>query len=791
MRLIYAELYKLFSNRFIKGLLIVVFAVNMLCVVYTCRETGIPTKDYVNVMDLYRTDPDFIESEYDRISTALNNYIEKYMETLESKEEINTFAHEFNYVSNYNFTDWDILGTFFEKKAEIENYENTIESYIEQAEKNKNRLQVFQSDASYSLRYQDAIISTYQELLSSVHIEFDYIHGWDTLFSYNGDVLILFITLLFMISTMIPMENTSGMTAILSASSSGRRDTAIAKIIAASCVAVVVTILIRMESFAIIGFLRGYSNPQNAVQMIPKFVLCPFAINCMQLFLLSLALLIITTLLFSMTVLMISSINKSALLSVFGGGLFQLAEFAISKWNISGNAKYLNIFSAASSVDMFSRFRAFPIGNRVIDFFSILLWLSAIAIILSVSVTILFFGKKPQRIAQCQIQSLHKKISSAKFFCGFTNKASHDKISKNENHFHSICIWEIRKQERVFLLIAAFMMIKLIYCIAVPYTTSYADTLYYEYMTTLAGPWSEEKEAYIDREMQYINDTLNAYDDQFYRYRDGKLTGDEYSEYLSEYRYALARRDSIPQVQEHSEYLKKLKAEYNVEGYFLYDTGFVDYIFRDFDLVSYGCVLLLCCQIFTKEYQTKTSLSAFSTILRTTGKGREITYKAKKYGCLAFAFLMILINEAILFVRIFFLYGIGNLNAPLCSIEKFGYSFGNITVCDYLILIVLIRVTSILLLAYLCMSVSLVLKKGMWTYAAVILITIFPHMLTYFGISVCEYIDYCSFLSANDLFCMSSLVNEIYPFLYAVVYIIIAVIVTIAIGKYAKRRYCR
>ena len=652
-------------------------------------------------------------------------------------------------------------------------------------------MQVFHSDASYSLRYQDEIIGTYQELLSSVQIEFDYIHDWDTLFSYNVDVVIIFITLLFMICTIIPMENTSGMTAILSASSKGRNHTGIAKIIAAACVTVFVSVLIRMESFAIIGVLKGYSDSQNAVQMITKFVLCPFAINCIQMFLLSFVSLIIAALIVSMVVLTISSISKSSLVAVLGGGAFLLAEFAISKLNISGNVKYLNIFSAASSIDMFSRFRAFPIGDRVIDFFSIFLPLSILWIIALVSITILFFVKIHEGIVQFKIPSLHKKFSSSELLYKFSSKATHDAISENRNHFHSIFIWEIIKQEKVFILVAVLIMIKLIYCIAVPYSTSYADNLYYEYMTTLAGEWAEDKEAYIDHEIEYINDTLNNYDDQFYQYRDGKLTGDEYSEYLSEYRYALARRDIIPQLKEHSEYLKKLKTDYNAEGHFLYDTGLNDYIFRDFDLFSYGCVLLLCCQIFMTEYQTKTSAGAFATILRTTTNGRQITYNKKKYVSLLFAFLVILINEMILFTRILTLHGIENLHAPICSIEKIGYSFGNITVCNYLMLIVLVRVLAVLLLAYLCMSISLVLKKRMWTYGAVILVTALPHILTYFGIYGCKFFDYIRFLSANDLFCMSSQIQENAPFVYAIIYIGIAVTATIAIGKYAKRKYCR
>ena len=102
-----------------------------------CRETGIPTKDYVNIMSIYKEKPEFLESEYMRLYQGMEDYIDKFMASLDSGKEINTFAHEFNYVSNYNFTDLDLLGTFFEMRDDAQAYENVIQSYINQAQNNK------------------------------------------------------------------------------------------------------------------------------------------------------------------------------------------------------------------------------------------------------------------------------------------------------------------------------------------------------------------------------------------------------------------------------------------------------------------------------------------------------------------------------------------------------------------------------------------------------------------------------------------------------------------------------
>lgn len=132
------------------------------------------------------------------------------LESSESEEGANVFSFEFNYSSNHKyFTDSDVLGTFLEKRDEAESYEKTIRTYIAQAETNKSRFSIIGNRQSYSYRYQDAIIERYESLLEEVDVQFDYIYGWDTFFSYNGDIVLSFLAVCLLAGVSVPDEQTS------------------------------------------------------------------------------------------------------------------------------------------------------------------------------------------------------------------------------------------------------------------------------------------------------------------------------------------------------------------------------------------------------------------------------------------------------------------------------------------------------------------------------------------------------------------------------------------------------
>lgn len=780
-----AELYKLYSNKFIRWMLIIVLILNLLSLCYVCKETGIPIKDFVNLMTLYRDNPEYIENEYIRLNTAINDYVA----ALESGDDTASFIPEFNYVSDRSYMDWSLLAQFFERRDEADRYEERILAYISQAESNKNRLLVLGSDTAYSYQYQDRIIEVYETLLSRIEIEFDYIHGWDVLFSYTGDILLIFIAVLFLSSMAIPLENMSGMDMLLSVSPKGRIHTAFAKMMAVALLSVTVAILVRLESFAVIGLLKGYSNPENPVQLIGKLELCPYAINHIQLFFLSLLMVAATVIVITGLTLLVSSASRSLFLSVFGMGAFLILNFSISKLNTASSLKYLNVFSITSVQDIFGRYRAVPIGNHVIGFMGMVLAIYAAVFLAALWGILLLFLKNWRNQALLKARrKLHSLITNVSLP---RSVGCSGETSKNRPVYHSISVWEILKQQKLLFVVLLLVAVKAVYCIMVPYSQSYEDEIYYAYMTQLAGPVDADKQSYITEEIQSINETIAAYDSQMHAYVDGVISEEAFQSYFSEYQKAIASSGVIVRVRDHADYLVDLMAEHQLEGHFLYDTGIIGYVCRDFDSLLYFCVILLCCQMFHDEYRMKTSSHPFAMILRTTKKGRKIILRAKfRLGMLVSAILFITL-EAVMYLYVFSLHEAVDLYVPLCSIEQFGYAFGDMSILSYLILVLSVKAVATVMLAYLGMSLSLLLKGSMWTYAITMALTLLPRFLIYFNIDIFKYVDYCSFLSADTLFRDTSLLYAGLPFFYAALYIVILLCAVVCVGKYAVNKYCR
>lgn len=796
MNLLQAELYKLTRRRLVMILCACALAFNLIGVYYTARErkTSIPLKDYKRVMEEYRVDPERIESTYKRIRESVMHQVELYLASLdssESEEGTNVFSHEFNYSSNHKyFTDYDVLGTFFEKRDEAESYEKTVRTYIAQAETNKSRFSIIGNRQSYSYRYQDAIIERYESLLKEVDVQFDYIYGWDTFFSYKGDIVLSFLAVCLLAGVSVPDEQTSGMLPMLTVTRKGRRKTAAAKIGAVLLLCVFVTFLLRAESFLVIGLLRGYSDIRNPVQLIGDFVLCPLAWSCGELLIYSLLLLLLSVAFAALAVLAVSAVTKSYVISTFGGALVLVSQYVLYSLHVSGNAKHFNVFSASFPTVSFGRYRAVPLGNKIIPYipaFAVLLAACCIAIS---AVTIVFFHKSRQNIRLSAAEQ-KLRLTLSRIFSDDTAETA--KKTRARAFSHSILVWEFIKQRQILLVVCLLLIGSVYRSIEYPFNVPSVDKLYYSYTTELSGVLTDEKLRFIADERERTDEILNDYDEQYRIYRSGEITEDEYNVYLTSYRNAVAVNDVLPLLQSHAEYLVTLRDNTQIEGHFLYDTSWNAYITRGTDWIAYICVLLCACGVYLCEFRGQSSSRDFSRILRATKQGRNKTFRAKLASVTIVTLSAFLVSEICDAVHFFAVHGIreSELTAPLASIEAYGGTLGGISIGSYCLILCLTRLLSVLVMEGIFVSLSILLRQATPVYTTAVMITLFPHFMTEFGIPFFSYIDYCSFLSANALMMTSGVALPSVPFLFAAAFAAVAVILGAMLGKKAYLSYIK
>ena len=251
--------------------------------------------------------------------------------------------------------------------------------------------------------------------------------------------------------------------------------------------------------------------------------------------------------------------------------------------------------------------------------------------------------------------------------------------------------------------------------------------------------------------------------------------------------------DVLPLLQSHAEYLVALRDNTQIEGHFLYDTSWNAYLTRGTDWIVYICVLLCACGVYLCEFRGQSSSGDFSRILRATKQGRNKTFRAKLASVTIVTLSAFFVSEICDAVHFFAVHGIreSELTAPLASIEAYGGTLGGISIGSYCLILCLTRLLSVLVMEGIFVSLSILLRQATPVYTTAVMITLFPHFMTEFGIPFFSYIDYCSFLSANALMMTSGVALPSAPFLFAAAFAAVAVILGAMLGRKAYLSYIK
>ena len=143
------------------------------------------------------------------------------------------------------YNDYDLIRIFLSRQNEEEEWRRQIEKTIERAEINKEDLLIFYvnlDENSFAYRQQDLISRLYTDVLENTKLETRG-YGWDQLFSF--DAVNIFIFLLILAGAVVIFLSDVGRPAlILRVSKNGRGRTAIAKIVALLCWAILSVFLV-------------------------------------------------------------------------------------------------------------------------------------------------------------------------------------------------------------------------------------------------------------------------------------------------------------------------------------------------------------------------------------------------------------------------------------------------------------------------------------------------------------------------------------------------------------------
>lgn len=710
--------------------------------------------------------------------SAVEEFFEVYSEnSAEMDEQYDLLGMELRWQNNYiqktdnpMWNDYLLYVVLYSRIDDIESYDKDMGRIITESEKQLREKDGFAAD------YAEQVVELYTDAKENVFMGLEYTRGWDKYFGYRAGDVLLFVFLLIVSAVVFAQEKNTGFIAVMHTSKNGRTKTALQKIAVMMLLTTAAVLLTVLETWLIIGFRVGYSSPQNGIQVFDALRLCPYVITVGEYFVLSVITKIAAYLVYSAVIMAVSVfVSNYAIIYITGLGFFGVQFLMYQLHYLTDSTLiHINLVSAAAANPLFSRYRAVDLfGNSVglIQFAAV-----TFALLFIAASTLTVWNHNRMTAGALSLKRLDMVTAKVKEF--FTPK---HKSGRSRQYTSSVYAYEMHKAviSSRYIIIAVILLVCRVALANEEFSAvqSFTDSVYEEYMTTLAGEMTEEKRQYIADEREMIDSTIAIEDEKQQAYYNGEITQEEYYEYLEDYNYATGRTMTLKKIEDHAEYIDYL-AENDKEAWFVYDTGWKKLFFTDFDWTMYALLLLLFAGIFSVEYDSKSSAAGFAQILRTSKYGRRKTFACKYGTAVSTSAVIAIVWNALDLGFIIHAYDLPMLDAPLWSIEAFEEFAPDLTVMQYIVLLFAVRLFAAILMACLAASLSAVLRKNISAMTATVALTLLPAVLSYFGITVLAKADFTSLMQGTDML----LTN-----ISAVVYIIAASVICLCLTARAER----
>lgn len=658
------------------------------------------------------------------------------------------------YSTSEDISDTMLFRALYSAIEKAEAYRGKIEPIIDSAERNLGSLpSIGAGEEDYVYLYQQKIIEEYSAALDNVRIGVEYSYGWSSYFAYDAVNIFISIMIIMISALVFAQEKQNGFLPVLRSAKEGRLTTAIAKILAVLIMSGLVTLIFTASTFAVFGIRVGYSSPMNAIQSLNSFVLSPYCLTIGETLAATVAIKLSAFALLALLVAVLSVIFSNYAVIFVGGLAIWILNYLLYTSKLPGDTvRMLNLVGVMDATGFFERYRSLNVFGNLCEFLPFVLTVFAVLGLVSIVFCIIMHTCGFVGIRFGFIDTIRAELEIARRkFSSHLARSSAKRIRRIRSYSSSLISAEIFKT----LISSRFIIaLALLLCVKVGYSTevysaprSYSDEVYYEYMTRLEGPLTDEKLEYISSERTEINSVISQKETMNEAYRENEIGFEEYYDYLARYNYAESRDELLRVIEDHAEYL----TENANGGWFIYDTGWQKLYSGDADLFLYTAILLVLAGIFASEYFSRGEKGGFARILRSTKKGREQTFSAKLISAAIISLTLTLVMSAVDVITIFSNFEMPALAAPLVSIREFSAVTTDLTVGGYLAVFLILRTTGALLMAMLVCALSELLCRYLPVLGAVIVLTLLPAFCVGFGISAAEPLNFLNLLAGTPI----------------------------------------
>ena len=730
------ECKKVISNKFLIGMFIALFLLNAVMSYTEAKheKTNLELSDeVVAALEEQIRDPEAWMAEYERLDHYYNNvFMPEQMKKMEEFYKQNPDANEYRWEQDEDAEKYMNYWQAYRYMQKIDSFPQDLRRVVKAAAVTKeDYLASGVTPDDYEYKYQTDIERIY-EVNALIPIEYEYAVGWDAYHAYTSGNILLVMLLLVLAPGLCIEEFSSGMYPILHATRKGRVHTFVSKLAALLLFTALSVVLFTATSLGFFGASYGFSSLGNFIQVFEDFKFCPEIITVGEF--LAISVLTKILVLFALgTLIMLLSVFIKKYALTFVASLGAVAVNFVLYFFISleqtGSFDMLNLFSVMDTKMAYTRYYSLNVFEESVPYIP---WAIGFFAVLAVAFSAL------AAVMFCRTQGA-VKIKTKKRI-KFPSAA----IPMPCRTLFGAEMGKMLLANKFIVIVAVALLAKgFIASETFVYTPSFTDSVYKEYMTTLAGEMTDEKLAYIEAERTRIDTAKANYNQMMADKNKGDITEEEYLAFLEEYNYANDRDTHFTRIENRRDYILGLQEE-GKDAHFVYDTGWNTLFGQEFDYLLYGLVLLLFAGVFANEIQGKTH-----PILKSTRKGRGRLFLAKYAAVLTLSTLLFAAFTAIDLSAALKTFDFPAWDAPIQSITLFG-DVASMTVVQFVALWIAVKWLAVLALVTALTGISLLSGKILNTMAIVAVVTLMPYLLRSFGLTVAQYFDFTYLLGGTE-----------------------------------------
>lgn len=606
----------------------------------------------------------------------------------------------------------------------VNQYTEDIDSILFQAHVNKSE----GTPGTFSYAYQDQIIKSYEKF-ADCSLPSIYVIGWDSYFSNSQQCILILIAVIVLASFIVINDYDVGINPVIHTTAKGKTSTIVGKICVTAFSVVAISLLISGTTIVSIALRSGFAGEDAPIQLIPLFEFCPFNLTIAQYALIQLLIRSIGFVLVGIIAMLISLLFKSYLLSA----ICILAIGLINKLTLNIQLEYKSVFAALNwwlLVDVntpFEKLHCCRLCNN-----SLLIFPTALSALLILGIVIVFAIIRIQK--RWVLKSNHIFLQRIKAI--FENKI------RAKVHYGHLFQFELKKtfHNGMIVSLCALCIIMKLYTInrAIP---TPKDEIYRMYTEEFQGGMTLEKKAQIAEIRRAIDTVLSSKEATLNKYKNGEITDTEYRFFMQQYwdNYVLSEEFSKIEL-----YATDLE-ESNSIGWIIYDTGY-NYLF------TLGLDYILCVLIFIVSYGTFYNEIKLKTdqLNGTTINGKNRLYNSKILGLIIRAIIASAFFTLMDIMTVNIKYDFASLNAPIQSIRIFNTFPADITIGQFLVLFVFLKIFYCVGYSIFVSLIGLKSKNSFTIITLTLMIVFIPHQLSN-NLPALKYIDISSYLTVTPI----------------------------------------